>query len=171
MDNQFWGSLLLFSPSVTSDSLWPHGLQHTRPPCPSPSPRACSNSSPLSRWCHPTISSSVVLFSSRPQSFPASESFLMSQLFKSGGQSIPASASASGLPMNSQDLISFRIDWFDLFAVCGVGEDSKTSILQHSAFFMIQLSHPYMAGSVVITNNVPLNIFAHKSNTFAQVYL
>ena len=69
----------------------------------------------------------------------------MSQLFKPGGQSIRASASASGLPMNIQDLISFRIDWFDLFAVCGIGEDSKTSILQHSAFFMIQLSHPYMA--------------------------
>ena len=76
---------LLFSCSVVSDSLQPHGLLHTRPPCPSPSPRACSNSCPLSRWCHPTISSSVVPFSSFPLYFPASESFPMSRLFASGG--------------------------------------------------------------------------------------
>ena len=91
----------LFSHSVVSKSLWPHGLQHTRPPCPSPSPRACSNSCPVSRWCHPTISSSVIPFSCR-QSFPTSGSFPMSQLFTSGGQSIGASASASVLPMNIQ---------------------------------------------------------------------
>ena len=84
-----------------SDSLWPHGLQHARLPCPSPTPRACSNSCPLSQWCHPTISSSVVPFSSCLQSFPASGSFPMSQLFSSGGQSIGASA-ASVLPMNIQ---------------------------------------------------------------------
>ena len=77
------------------DSLQPHGLQHVRPPCPSPTPRACSNSCPLSWWCHPTISSSVFPFSSCPQSFPASGSFPMSQLFTSGGQSIGASASAA----------------------------------------------------------------------------
>ena len=94
--------LLLFSCSVMSDSLWPHGLQHARLPCPSPSPRACSNSRPLSWWCHPTISSSVVHFSSCLQSFPVSGSFLMSRLFISGGQSIGASASASVLPMNIQ---------------------------------------------------------------------
>ena len=99
--------LLLFSRSVVSDSLWPPGLQHTRLPCPSPSPRACSNSSPLSQWCHPTISSSVVPFSSCLQTFPTSGSFLMSQLFASGGQSIGASASSSVLPMNIQD-------WFPL---------------------------------------------------------
>ena len=86
-----------------SDSLWPHGLQHARLPCPSPPPEACSNSCPLSQWCHPTTSSSVVPFSSCLPSFPASGSFPMSQFFISGGQSIGASASASVLPMNIQD--------------------------------------------------------------------
>ena len=94
--------LLLFSCSVMSDFLWPHRLQHTRPPCSSPSPGVCSNSCPLSRWCHPTISSSVIPFSSCLQSFSASGSFPMSQFFASGGQSTGASASASGLPMNIQ---------------------------------------------------------------------
>ena len=92
-----------FSCSVMSDSLRPHGLQHARLPCPSPTPRVYSNSCPLSRWCHPIISSPVVPFSSCPQSFPASRSFLMSQLFTSGGQSFGVSASASVLPMNIQD--------------------------------------------------------------------
>ena len=96
--------LLLFSRSVVSDSLQLHGLQNTRLPCPSPSPGACSNTYPLSWWCHPTISSSVVPFSSCLQSFPERGSFLMSGLFSSGGQSIGASASASAsvLPMNIQ---------------------------------------------------------------------
>ena len=88
---------LLFSNSVVSDSLWPHGLQHARLPCPSPSPQACLNICPLSRWCHPTVSSSVIPFSSCFQSFPASGSFPMSPLFESGGQSIGASASAKTL--------------------------------------------------------------------------
>ena len=92
-----------FSHSVVSNSLRPHELQHTRPPCPSPTPRVHPNSCPLSRWCHPTISSSVVPFSSCPQFFPASGSFQMSQLFTSGGQSIGISASASVLPLNNQD--------------------------------------------------------------------
>ena len=100
-----------FSHSVMSDSLQPHGLQHARPPCPSPTPEACSNSCPSSWWCHPTISSSVVPFSSSPQSFPASGSFPMSQFSTSGGQSIGASASASVLPMNIQD-------WFLLGFFC-----------------------------------------------------
>ena len=95
----------LFSCSVVSNYLQPHGLQHTRLPCPSQSPWVCSNSCPLSRWCHPTISSSVVPFSSSSQSFPASESFPLSQLFTSGGQNIGVSASV--LPMNVQD-------WFPL---------------------------------------------------------
>ena len=86
-----------------SDSLQPHGLQHARPPCPSPTPGVYSNSCPLSQWCHPTISSSVVPSSSCPQSFPASGSFQMSQLFISGGKSIGISASTSVLPMNTQD--------------------------------------------------------------------
>ena len=100
------------------DSLWPHGLQHARLPCPSPT-WACSDSCPLNRWCHSTISSSVVPFSSRLQCFPASGSFLMSQLFTSGGQSIGASASTSVLPMNISGLISFRMDWLD-------GDDSNS---------------------------------------------
>ena len=92
-----------FSCSVMSDSLWPHGLQHARPPCPSPIPGVHPNPCPLSQWCHPTISSSVIPFSSCRQSFPASWSFPMSQLFTSGGQSIGVSASTSVLPMNTQD--------------------------------------------------------------------
>ena len=91
-----------FSCSVMSNSLWLHGLQHARPPCPSPIPRACSNSCPSSQWCHPTISSSVIPFSSCLQSFPASGSFPMSQLLAWGGQSVGVSASASVLPMNTQ---------------------------------------------------------------------
>ena len=92
-----------FSHTVVSNSLWPHGPQHARPPCPSPTPRVYSNSCPLSQWCHPTISSSVVPFFSRLQSFPASGSFQMSQLFASGGQSIGGSTLTSVLPMNAQD--------------------------------------------------------------------
>ena len=100
-------SSVQFSCSVVSDFLQPRGLQHARPPCPSPTPRVYSNSCPLSRWYHPTISSSVVPFSSCTQSFPASGSFPMSQFFPSGDQSIGVSASASVLPMNIQD-------WFPL---------------------------------------------------------
>ena len=92
-----------FSSSVVSNFLRPHEPQHARPPCPSPTPRVYPNSCPLSRWCHPTISFSVIPFSSYPQSFPASGSFQMSQLFASGGQSIGVSASTSVLPMNTQD--------------------------------------------------------------------
>ena len=109
-----------FSRSVMSNSLRPHGLQHARLPCPSPTPRTCSNSCPSSWWCHPTISSSVIPFSSRLQSFPASGSFPMSQFFTSSSQSIGASASASVLLMNISGLIFFRSDWFDLFAVQGI---------------------------------------------------
>ena len=97
------------SRSVMSDSLWPHELQHARPPCPSPTPGVHPNPYPLSRWCHPTISSSFIPFSSCPQSFPASGSFQMSQLFASGGQSIGVSASTSVLPMNNQD--GFPLGW------------------------------------------------------------
>ena len=105
---EVWASLLLlFSLLVVSDYLPPHGLQHARLPCPSPSPGACSNSEPFSQWCNPAISSSVIPFFSRLQSFPASGSFQMSRLFTSGGQSIGVSASASVLPKNIQD-------WFPL---------------------------------------------------------
>ena len=97
-----------------SDSLWPNGLQYTRLPCPSLFPQVCSNSCPLSQWCHPTISSSITPFSFCPQSFPASESFLVNQLFASDGQSI-GSFNLSINPSNEYSgLISFRIDWFDL---------------------------------------------------------
>ena len=92
-----------FSRSVVSDSLPPHESQHARPPCPLPTPGVYPNPCPLSQWCHQTISSSVICFSSRPQSFPASESFQMSQLFASGGQRIGVSGSTSVLPMNTQD--------------------------------------------------------------------
>ena len=96
-----------FSRSAVSDSMRPHGLQHSRPPCPSPTPRVCSNSCPSSQWCHPTISPSVVPFSSHLQSFPASGSFPTTQFFASGGQRTGVSASASVLPINIQD-------WFPL---------------------------------------------------------
>ena len=137
-----------FSCLAASDSLWPHGLQHGRLPCPSPTHRACSDSCPLNRWCHPTISSSVVPFSC-PQSFPASRSFPMSQFFTSRSQNITASASASVLPIEYSELISFRMDWLDLLAVQGTlknllqHQSSKASILRCSAFFIVQLSHPY----------------------------
>ena len=97
----FWFSSVQFSHSAMSDSLWPHEQEHARPPCPSPTPRVYPNSCPLSQWCYPTISSSVIPFSSCPQSFSASGSFQMSQLLASGGQSIGISVSTSVLPMNS----------------------------------------------------------------------
>ena len=105
MDNKLWWciSSVQFSHSVMSDSLRPHGSQQARPPCSSPTPRVCSNPCPLSQWCHPAISSSVVPFSSCPQSLPASGSFPMSQLFAWGSQSIGVSALASVLPMKNQD--------------------------------------------------------------------
>ena len=133
-----------------SSSLWRHGLQHARLPCPSPSPRVCLNSCPLSRWCHPTISSSVVPFSSCLQSFPAAGSFPMSWLFASGVQSIRISASAISPSNEYSGLISFSMDWFDLLAAQGTlrslvqHHSSKVSILQCSTFFMVQLSHPYI---------------------------
>ena len=141
---------LLFSCSVVSDSLQSHGLPHTRSPCPSPTPEVYSNWCPLSRSCHPTISSSVVPFFSRLQSFPASRSFPVSQLFTSGGQSIGVSTSALILPVNIQDW--FPLGWTGWFSVAVQGalksllqhHSSKPSNLWHSAFFMVQLSHLYM---------------------------
>ena len=131
---------LLFSRSVVSDSFGPRELKHTRLPCPSPSPGVCSNSRPLSQWCHPTISSSVIPFSSCPQSFPASGSFPMSQFFPSGGQSIGASASASVLPMNIQDW--FPLGWTGWSSLLPKGLSrvfSYTTIRKHQ-FFGIQPS-------------------------------
>ena len=129
---------------VVSNSLRPHGLQHARPPCPSPTPGVHPNSCPLNWWCHPTISSSVVPFSSCPQSFPASGSFQMSQpKYWSFSFNISPSNEHPGL-------ISFRMDWLDLRAVQGTlksllqHHSSKASILWHSAFFIVHLSHPYI---------------------------
>ena len=142
-------SSVQFSRSVMSDSLRPHGLQHARPPCPSPTPGACSYSRPSSRWCHPTILSNVVPFSCL-QSFPASGSFPVSQFFTSDGQSI-GSFSFSMSPCNEYSgLISFRIDWLELLGVQGTlksllqHHSSKASFLWHSALCMVQLSHAYM---------------------------
>ena len=142
--------LVQFSRSVVSDSLWSHGLQHNRLPCLSPTPKACSNSCPLSRWHHPTVSSSVVPFSSHLQSFPSikifsSESVLCIRWPKywSFSFNINPSNEYSGL-------ISFRMDWLDLLAVQGTlksllqHHSSKASILRHPAFFIVQLLHPYM---------------------------
>ena len=129
--------------SATSDSLRHHGLQHTRPRCPSPTPRVYSNSCPLSCWWHSTISSSVVPFSSRLQSCPASESFPMSQLFASGGQSIGVSPSASSPSNEDSGLISLRMDWMNVLAVQGTlkslcqHHSSKASVLQGSVFFIV----------------------------------
>ena len=132
-----------FSCSVVSDSLRPHGLQHARLPCPSPTPRVCSNSCPLSWWYHPTITSSIVAFSSCLQSFPASGSFPVSQFFTSGGQSIGVSASAISPSNGYSALISFSIDWFDLLAIQGTLKSllqhysAKVPILWHSGFFKL----------------------------------
>ena len=129
-----------------SDSLQPCGLQHARPPCPSPTPEVYSNSCPSSRWCHPTMS--VVPISSHLQPFPASgDAFQMSQFFASGGQSIGVSASASVLPMNIQDW--FPLVWTGWISLQSKGllfqhHSSKASILRRSAFFIVQCSHPYM---------------------------
>ena len=142
--------LLLFSFSVVSNSLWPHGLQHTSPPCPSTTPRVYKNSCPLSWWCHPTISASVIPFSSHPQSFPASWSFPMSQFFCIRWPKY-WSFSFNISPTNEHPgLISFRMNWLDLLALQGTlksllqHHSLKALILQCSVFFMVQLSHPYM---------------------------
>ena len=136
-----------------NNSLWHHGLQYTRLPCPSLSPGVYSNSCPLSQWCHPTISSSVVPFSSHLPPFPASGSFPVSQFFLWRNFLWPKywSFNFSVSPSNEfSELISFRIDWFDLLAVQGTLKSllqhhhSKASILQRSAFFMIQLSCPHI---------------------------
>ena len=128
-----------FSRLVISDSLWPHELQHARPPFPSPTPRVYSNLCPLNWWCHPTISSSVIHFSFYLQSFPAMRAFPMSQLFSSGDQSIGISASASVLPMNTQDLSLGWTGWMS-FQSKGLSRVfSNTTFWKHQ-FFGSQLS-------------------------------
>ena len=132
---------LLFSRSVVFDCLRPHGLQHTRLLCPSLSPRACSNSCPSSQWCHPTISSSVIPFSTCLQPFPASWSFLMSWPFASGGQSIGASASASVLPMNSQGWFPLGLTGLITFLSKRLSRVFSSTIVQKHQFLAFSL--PY----------------------------
>ena len=150
-----------------SDSLRPHESQDTKPPCPSPTPRVHTNPCPLSQWCHPTISFSVIPFSSHTQSFPASgkdESALRIRWPKYWNFSLNIS------PSNEHPgLISFRMDWLDLLAVQGTlksllqHHSSKASILQHSAFFIVQLSHPYMT-----TGKTTIAFWTHKSSLQIQ---
>ena len=132
--------LLLFSCSVGSDSLQPCGWQHTRPPCPSSTPGACSNSCPSSWWCHPAISSSVIPFSSCLQSFPASGSFLMSQFFTSGGQSIGASASASVLQISIHDWFYLGLTSLISLQSKGLSRVFSNTKVQKHQFFSAQLS-------------------------------
>ena len=128
--------------SVTQSCLTlpPHGLQHTRPPCPAPTPRVYSNSCPLSQWCHPTISSSVVPFSSHLQPFPASGSFSMSQFFTSGGQSIGVSTTASVLPMNIQDWFTLGYIDYISFPSKGLSRVFSNTTVQKNRFFGAQFS-------------------------------
>ena len=139
-NNKFNWRSVQFSHSVVSTSLRPHGLHHARLPCPSPTPGACSNSCPLSQWCHPTISSSVVPFSSHLQSVLASGSLPMSQFFESSGQSIGASASASVLPMNIQDW--FPLGWTGWISLQskGLSRVCSNTIVQKHRFFSAQPS-------------------------------
>ena len=132
-------SSVQFGCSVVSDSLRPRELQYARPPCPSSTPRVYSNSCPLSRWCHPTISSSVIPFSSRLQSFPVSGSFLMSQFFASGGQSIGVSASASVIPMNIQDWFPLGLTGLILQSK-GLSRVFSNTTVQKHQFFSTDLS-------------------------------
>ena len=133
-------SSVQFSPSVVSDYLRPHESQHARPPCPSPTPGVYPNPYPLSRWCHPAISSSVIPFSSCPQSFPASGSFTMSQLFAWGGQSIGVSASTSALPMNTQDWSPLAWTGWIFLQFKGLSRVFSNNTIQKHQFFGTQLS-------------------------------
>ena len=142
--------LLLFSHQVVSYFLQPQGLQHARPPCTSPSPGVCPSSCPLNWWCHPTVSSSVALFSCYLQSLPASGPLPVSWLFSSGGQSMELQLQHQSFQWKYSGLISFGIDWFDLLAVQGTlksllqHHSSKASVLQNSVFLMVQFWHAYM---------------------------
>ena len=156
-----------------SGSLQPHGLQHARLRCSSPSPRVCSNARPLSQWCHLTISSSVVPFSSYLQSFPASRSFPMSWLFVSGSQSTGTSASASTLPWIFR-LVSFRFDWFDLLDVRGTLKNLRqqhslnVSILWPSAI-LFQLSHLYVTTGKTIALTIQTFVGKVRSLLFSTL--
>ena len=186
-------SLLLFRRSVVSDSLWYHELQHTRPPCPSPSPGARSNLRPLRQWCHPTISSSVVPFSSHLQSFPASGSFPMSRFFTSSAKVLefqlqhhPFQWILDWLDWFSNwkiGLISLKIDWFDLLAIQGTlksllhHHNLKASILRYSVFFMVWFSQPYMTTGKTIALTIRtfvrkvITLLFNMPSRFVNVFL
>ena len=160
-----------------------HGLKHTRPPCPSPSSGACSNSCPLSWWCYPTISSSVIPLSSCLLSFPASESFTVSQLFTSGSQSTGASASAAVLSMNIQGWFPLRLTGLIFLQLRGlVRVFSKTTVWKHQffgaqPFFMVQLSHQYMSTAKTIALTIQtfvgkaMSLFFHMLSRFVIAFL
>ena len=153
-------SIVQFIRSVVSDSLRPHGLQHARLPCPSPTPGVNSNSCPLSRWCHPTISSSVVPFSSCLQSFPTPGSFPTSQFLVLDGQSIGASASASVLPMNIQDW--FPLGWTVWMSLQSKGLSrvfSNTTVQKHQFFNAVQRSNLAQLPSTQLCIHCPENVF------------
>ena len=177
-----------FSCRVVSDSLWPHGLQHARPPCPSPTPRVDSNSCPLSQWYHPTISSSVIPFSFHLQSFPASGSFQMCQHFSSDSQSIGVSVSTSVPPVNIQDW--FHLGWTSWISLQSKGlsrsllqhHSSKASFLWNSAFFIVQFSDSLKPHELqharppcplpipgVYPNSCPLSWWYHPTISFSVV--
>ena len=163
-----------------SDSLRPHGLQHARPPCPSPPPGVHPNPCPLSRWCHPTISSSMVPFSSRLQSFPASGSFQMSQLFAPGGESIGVSASASVLPMNTQGWSPLGwTGWMSLQSK-GLSRVFSNTTVQKHQFFSAQLSlysnshiHRNIYTEVVLPDHIVVLflVFWGPSRVAAPIYI
>ena len=171
-------NVLLFQFSSLAQScltLWPQGLQHTRLPCPSPTPRACSDTCPSSQGFHLTISSSVIPFSSWLQSFPASGSFPMSQFFASSGQSIGASAPASALPMNTQDW--FPLGWSGWISLQSKGLSSvfSNTIVQKHQFFntvflMVQLSYPLMTTGKTIALTRP-TFFVNVMSLFLICYL
>ena len=172
----------MFSHPVMSNSLWPHGLQHTRPPCPSPSPGVGPSSCSLHRWCHPTISSSGGLFSFCPQSFPASRTFPMNCLFSSDDQNIGTSASASILPVNMQGWPPLRLTGLISLLSKGLsGIFSSTTVRRHQffdiAFFMVQLSQLYVTtGKTIVLTTWTfvgriMSLFFNILSTFVITFL
>ena len=153
-----------------SDSLWLHRLQHARPPCPSPTPGVYSNSCPLSRWCHPAISSSVIPFSSHLQSFPASESFPMSQFFTSGGQSIGVSASASVLSMNMQDWFPLGWTGWIFLQSKGLSRVFSNTMVQKHQFFSAQPKIGIYPDKTIIQKDTCIPMFTAALFTIARTW-
>ena len=153
-----------FSSSVMSDSLWPHGLQHARLPCASPIPRACSNSCPSSRWCHPTISSFVIPFPSHPGSFPASGSFPMIQLFTTDGQGVGTSTSVSVFPINIQDWFPLGLTGWISLQSKGLSRVFSNTTVQKHQFFDPQLYGPTLT---VCSNSCPLSQWCYPTISYS----